>query len=112
MNNLPSLLGYLYIFLPFTIFVLTWLNYYFALPMVIFVVLSVYITIKKHTFYLSLKQDYKKILVIIVIIFCWVFLSGISKRSIFQNNDSYVRNGILEVLVNDSGPVVKQENNR
>ncbi len=111
MNNLPSLLGYLYIFLPFTIFVLTWLNYYFALPMVIFVVLSVYITIKKHTFYLSLKQDYKKILVITVIIFCWVFLSGISKRSIFQNNDSYVRNGILEVLVNDSWPVVKQENN-
>ena len=108
-----SFFVYLYLSLPIIIFLSTWVKPVLGIPLVFLMAFSLFFVCKKSVFVINLdfKKNSKRLLVAFLIVSIWVYLSGVQKN-IFQNTDSYIRNGILEVLVKNNWPVVRENNNQ
>ena len=104
-------LAYIYITLPFVIFILGWVKWYYAIFIVGFVVASLIKTIHDTD---SVwipdinKTNIMKVFIILVIITSVVYLSGIGNR-VWQNYDHSYRNTIFRILVEDKWPLISYE---
>ena len=109
--HLFNILTILYFSFPFVVFLMTWISRTIKVLIALPFLVSLFLILKKNSLVIVLKkQNKKRFFICFILIAFWVYLSGIGK-TVYQNNDSYVRNGILEVLVSNSWPVVKLENN-
>lgn len=99
--------AYLYVILPFLIFTIGWLKWYYALIISAAVVISYVLALKQHAdvLLITFNKHRTKIFVAIGIILAWVFLSGIGGYS-YQNEDHQYRNAILHDLIDHSWPVI------
>lgn len=100
---------YIYLFLPFFIFLLGWMKIYYALPISLFLFYCIYRMIRDNSLEESLSLQIpgkEKILFIVIIICIWVGISGIGGFA-FQTEDHIWRNGMFEALVYEKWPVVK-----
>lgn len=100
---------YVYLCLPVAIFLLGWCRWYIGIPAIMIVVYSLAKCIKERsnlkTYGFELKkQDICKLLLALLFIAVWVWLSGVGKF-VWQNSDHTCRNTIYELLVNHSWPV-------
>lgn len=102
-------LAYAYIALPFAIFVLGWMRWYYSLPLLAGLGYAFYLLCRKAPAVWrpewSGKKDLARIAVIAAVILAWVWLSGIGRYA-FQNSDHYVRNTMFDMLVNYKWPLV------
>ncbi len=105
--------AYLYVILPLIIFVLSWMKLYLGVPLAIAIALATYsmiIDARGQYNYDGGKQLNRariyKIILAIIIILLWVYLSGIGGFA-WQNTDHYWRNEIFNLLVEYRWPVVQ-----
>lgn len=100
-------LAYAVMFLPFFIFILGWIKWYYSIPMAI-VLLFCFMKLCKAAPALWVpdlcQENLVRIFFIIAIIVLWVYFSGIGKF-VFQNTDHYERNAIFNILVEYKWPV-------
>lgn len=110
-SKIPLYLGYVYVLLPFLIFSLGWMKWYFAIP-IAFILLGCFWKTCKESPSLWMPDmnfdNVMKILFILAIIALWVYYSGIGKF-VFQNTDHQYRNGIFNLLVQSDWPVISSE---
>lgn len=102
--------AYLYIILPIIIFFLTWLKFYIGIPMVIILVWSLIILLKKD--YLNnaaeISLPKKHLIGISITILLWTWLSG-QGGFFFQTWDYHWRNAVFRDLINFEWPVIYSE---
>lgn len=110
-SKIPLYLGYVYVLLPFLIFSLGWMKWYFAIP-IAFILLGCFWKTCKESPSLWMPDmnfdNVMKILFILAVIALWVYYSGIGKF-VFQNTDHQCRNGIFNLLVESDWPVISSE---
>ena len=100
--------AYIFLALPIIIFMLGWMKWFLAIPATAVAVFALYKMCKDTP-----DSGYKiptdrgsieKIVLVGIIVFFWVYLSGIGALS-YQNGDHATRNGIFELLVHYKWPV-------
>lgn len=104
---------YIYLLLPFAIFAIGWFGKRYWIPIVFILLFCGWkagrdaekIWIPELT-----KENLFKIGFILIIIFMWVYYSGIG-RLVFQNTDHNVRNAVYEVLVSYDWPIFNPDVN-
>lgn len=98
---------YLYLTIPFIIFILGFIKTIYAL---LILIVTLYLLWKVfHSQYSTIyidKHDLKKIGIVFFIILLWVLLSGIGGQS-YQTDDFFWRNGLFQTLINEKWPIVK-----
>jgi len=102
------LLIYLYLFLPFAIFIFGWTKPIVSIPVLIVLTVCFYRMVRTFPELWRPKvtrENIFKTACILFIIFVWVYLSGIGKF-VFQNSDHWWRNGMFDALVLEKWPVV------
>lgn len=104
-------LAYGYLFLPFLLFVLGWLRWYFALPLAAAVAVC-YALMVRHAPEVWTPaiewRDWKfwaRLAAVLAIVAVWVYYSGIG-RFTYQTEDHTVRNVIFRMLVEQPWPIV------
>ncbi len=105
---------YAYLLLPFLIFVLGWLKWYFAIPIAAGVGYAFFRAMKaESTAYDDIfrKENAVRLLAALAIIVIWVVLSGIGGIC-FQNRDHGARTTIYRALVDYDWPVVAPDGTR
>jgi hypothetical protein len=104
-----SILAYVYIILPFIIFIIGWLHWYIALPITIVVLVSAYFSIRLYIPDDSIKNqignNLKGAVFVALLLVIWLLFSGIGGYS-FQNVDHQYRNAIFQDLVKLDWPVL------
>ena len=105
-NKILSVILYLYIFLPFLIFLAGWIKPCIAFPALFLFALGLFYMTKTLPQKFQLPEA-KIIIVAIIIIAFWTYLSGIG-GFVFQNSDHLWRNATFEALVNNTWPVRKE----
>lgn len=107
----PMWLVYAYLALPFLIFTLGWIRWYYAIP-IILVSLYALKGLFRNAPSLWVPEKRKsnpwKITLILLIIGGWVALSGVG-GFVFQNPDHMWRNAIFELLVRNPWPIIKTD---
>jgi hypothetical protein len=102
---LPFLI-YLYLFLPFVLFIIGWTKLFVSIPVLI--VLAVCFCNMVRAFPKIWLPEISKdnlIKTALFVIFVWVYFSGIG-RFVFQNSDHSSRNGLFQTLVTEEWPVI------
>lgn len=106
-----SRLAYIYIAVPFLIFVFGWFKLPLALMSAAVIIAGLYFAMihapSLDTSLIS-KQNIPKIICAVIIAIVWVYMSGIGGYA-FQNYDHMWRNAILEKLVESDWPVYINE---
>ena len=101
--------SFVYLLIPFLLFVLFWVKLIFALPITLILLYCLFISYKE----LNLKQvEYnqnienirKNWIIGFCIILFWLLFSGIGNLS-YQNSDYNIRNAVMRDLVEQSWPV-------
>ncbi len=106
-------LTYVYLLLPFLIFAIGWFGKRYWIPIVPILLFCGWKSCKEADalwFPELTRENMFKICFIIVIIFAWVYYSGIG-RLVFQNTDHTARNAIYEILVDYDWPIFNFEVN-
>jgi len=106
-SAIPVIIGYLYLVIPILIFFIGWCNIGTAIIGTFIISLSFYFAIKNAP-KIWIPENKKQTLLLIImllIILVWVYSSGIGAL-VFQNIDHNARNGVFEVLVKQSWPVI------
>jgi len=107
-KDLLPFLIYLYLFLPFMIFIIGWAKPIVSIPVLIVLTVCFYRMVREFPELWLPKisrENVLKTIIILFVIFLWVYLSGIG-GFVFQNSDHIFRNGIFQVLVEEKWPVV------
>ena len=107
-DNLLYLLAYLFFAIPTLIFFTFWYKWYISIP-VITILITIPYLFKKTIKYKTLEQykaifNYKKWLIVIVLLLVLNILSGIGGFA-FQNGDHNARNAVMHDLINYDWPV-------
>lgn len=108
-KNIFSKIAYLYITLPFLIFIIGWTKWFIAVPVSIAIVYTLFRLFQKEDFLWQPNWDSNSIrlfFLIVIIIGIWVYFSGIGGFA-FQNDDHRWRNEIFQMLVWYDWPLVK-----
>lgn len=105
---------YLYLSLPIVLFFIGWCKWYIGIPAAIIVCISVFLCIREHHTDKNVgigpcKQDIFKCLLIIIIVMCWVGLSGVGGY-VWQNSDHWWRNAMFDMLVTEKWPITGSVN--
>ena len=112
LGKIFSRLGYVYIMLPFCIFIIGWCKWYVWIPGMIIILACAFGLFKNESINYKVtitKQVIIRLIVIFLIIAAWVLLSGIGKVA-YQSYDHIWRNQIFEMLVKYEWPVVTVHN--
>lgn len=98
---------YIYLSLPFFLFMMGWVKLYITVPALLIVIFCMRLVFRDAPKIWTpeiTRDNIIKILFIIGIIAIWVYLSGIGKF-VFQNEDHAYRNTIFNLLVEEKWPV-------
>jgi hypothetical protein len=100
-------IAWLYLITPLLIFCIGWLKWFYALPVIIVMIVAGFLALRQHKNFLTIdiKKHRKTIWLCCSLLALWVFFSGIGQFS-YQNGDHYARNAILKDLVEQPWPLV------
>ena len=99
--------AYIYLAIPVAIFLVAWLRWYIAIPIISVFVYGLFTMIKEAPVVWHPKKDNTTIsttVIIFAIVLFAVYLSGVGKLT-YQNLDHYWRNAIFDTLCDYSWPV-------
>jgi len=100
--------AYFYITLPFIIFLLGWIRWYYSIPFCIVILISLFFSFKEYRnsfVEINLKKHYKKLIAVACLILLWAGFSGIGGYS-YQTWDHHFRNAIFRDLITYDWPVI------
>ena len=100
--------AYIYISVPFIIFLAGWVRWYIAVPLCLVTGVAAFMSLQgyKNAFKtIYIKQHRKKIIAVLCVVLIWVGFSGIGGFS-YQTWDHNFRNAIFRDLVTNSWPVI------
>lgn len=100
-------IAYLYLAVPFLIFVFGWFKPPLAILAAIIILVGLFFALKhapKTDISMIHRKNTVKIAAVVIIAMVWVYMSGIGGFA-FQNYDHTWRNAVLEILVEDTWPV-------
>lgn len=109
-NKIGTIISYLYIGIPFIIFLLGWCKWYVSCIGIAAVVYALYKVCNNDLNISGIiwtKKNANQVIGVLLILAMWVYLSGIGGYA-FQNSDHTVRNTIFETLVHNPWPVVRE----
>ena len=97
------------IVLPILLFQVCFLKLYIGIPLSVLTLYLAYRCITNYT-YVSYKAQKKYWIIAAIVIFFWLFFSGIGGFSYQNSIDFHVRNAMLRDLVNYNWPVIYKNN--
>src|SRR5687767_7529958 len=100
-------LAYLYLAIPFIVFLLGWLKWFYSIPVALIIIVACYFSLRQHKVFIAidLKKHRRTIFICFTLLVIWIFFSGIGQFS-YQNGDHYARNAVLKDLVEKPWPLV------
>ncbi|MDO6993934.1 hypothetical protein Q5M87_07905, partial [Brachyspira innocens] len=105
-------LGYLYLIIPYMIFLFGWTKYYISIPLIILLIITLYLMIKNTL--LTYNNVYSINLLVfisvILIIFSLIIVLGIGELFNQSGDMRAGRNATIRDLINFSWPIVYPEN--
>lgn len=104
-------IAYIYITIPFVIFLLGWVGLRYSIPCTILIFICVWKAIVESPkmWVPEINQDnIIKIICIILFILIWVYFAGIG-RHVYQNTDHSARNTVFNILVKYEWPVINYD---
>jgi hypothetical protein len=107
-KDLLPFLIYLYLFLPFVLFLIGWTKPIVSIPVLIVLAVCFFRMVRSFPelwFPNISRDDFFKIAFILFVIFVWVYFSGIG-RLVFQNGDHLYRNALFQTLVEEKWPII------
>jgi hypothetical protein len=107
-KDVMPFLIYLYLFLPFAIFIIGWTKPVVSIPVLIVLTVCFYRMVRSFPelwFPKLTRENIFKSACVLFIIVVWVYLSGIGKF-VYQNGDHWWRNGMFDALVLEKWPVI------
>lgn len=105
-SKIGTMIVYLYLVVPFLIFSMTWLKWYFALPMTIAILAGCFFLFRHAPELPVFRWKKEHIILIIFLLILWVYLAGVGGY-VSQNIDHAYRNGIFRILSESQWPVEK-----
>ena len=110
LNRIIFNVAYIYIAIPIILFFIFWSKWYVAVPLTILIAFGLFKICRNDFNDNQIKIDKTNIKVIItgfLVVAAWVYLSGIGGL-VYQNSDHIVRNGLFDLLVDNSWPAIKE----
>lgn len=107
-NSLINISALIYLCLPIVLFAFGWLKIYYSIALTVIIAIAMILSVRnfKDIEIISAdSQSWQKLLLVLIIILCWVGLSGIGGLS-YQNSDHINRNAVLRDLINYKWPVI------
>lgn len=100
-------IAYLYLIVPFIIFCLGWLKWFYSIPLVAVMIVACLLSLRQHKNFITIniRKHRRTVWLCIALLALWIFFSGIGQFS-YQNRDHYARNAILRDLVEQPWPLV------
>ncbi|MCQ2521367.1 MAG: hypothetical protein MJ105_03220 [Lachnospiraceae bacterium] len=101
-------IAYVYVALPFIIFAIGFMRWYIGIPaagVAIFGLVRMWMSAEECILPKKTKKNVTKLVLAVLFIGVWVYLSGIGKF-VWQNQDHEYRNTIFEMLVSHKWPVI------
>ena len=106
------ILGYLYLIIPYMIFLFGWTKYYISIPLIILLIITLYLMIKKTllTYNKVYSINLLVLISIILIIILFIIVLGIGELFPQSGDMRNGRNAVMRDLINFSWPIVYPEN--
>ena len=110
--SIIMILGYLYLILPYMIFLITWVKYFISIPSLILVIIATYFTIKdtKKHYNISYNFNLFSLILLFIIITVWVILLGVGNIYLPSGDTIYGRYAIFKDLIEFPFPIIYPEN--
>lgn len=108
LDKLAHISAYLYFALPFAVFVLGWLQWFVALPLILILTAALYFSYhanQSNFIKIDFIKNNKVIFICLGSIFIWTMLSGVGNIGM-QTEDHHYRNAIFRDLVVYDWPVL------
>ena len=110
--SIIMILGYLYLILPYMIFLITWVKYFISIPSLILVIIATYFTIKdtKKHYNISCNFNLFSFILLFIIITVWVILLGVGNICLPSGDTIYGRYAVFKDLIEFPFPIIYPEN--
>ena len=110
--SIIMILGYLYLILPYMIFLITWVKYFISIPSLILVIIATYFTIKdtKKHYNISYNFNLFSFILLFIIITVWVILLGVGNICLPSGDTIYGRYAVFKDLIEFPFPIIYPEN--
>ena len=110
--SIIMILGYLYLILPYMIFLITWVKYFISIPSLILVIIATYFTIKDTKKYYNISYNFNlfSLILLFIIITVWVILLGVGNICLPSGDTIYGRYAVFKDLIEFPFPIIYPEN--
>ena len=110
--SIIMILGYLYLILPYMIFLITWVKYFISIPSLILVIIATYFTIKdtKKHYNISYNFNLFSLILLFIIITVWSILLGTGNICLPSGDTLVGRYAVFKDLIEFPFPIIYPEN--
>ena len=110
--SIIMILGYLYLILPYMIFLITWVKYFISIPSLILVIIATYFTIKdtKKHYNISYNFNLFSLILLFIIITVWSILLGTGNICLPSGDTLAGRYAVFKDLIEFPFPIIYPEN--
>ena len=110
--SIIMILGYLYLILPYMIFLITWVKYFISIPSLILVIIATYFTIKdtKKHYNISYNFNLFSLILLFIVITIWVIILGVGNICLPSGDTIYGRYAVFKDLIEFPFPIIYPEN--
>lgn len=107
--KLLAMAAYLYMVIPITIFMVTWLRWYVGLPMAFLILFALYRLIQKeYTDDCAVTLSLRTLIIGLLALAVFLWLTG-QGGFFFQYSDNFARNALFSDLINFDWPLIYEE---
>ena len=110
--SIIMILGYLYLILPYMIFLITCVKYFISIPSLILVIIATYFTIKdtKKHYNISYNFNLFSLILLFIVITIWVIILGVGNICLPSGDTIYGRYAVFKDLIEFPFPIIYPEN--
>ncbi|WP_307972461.1 hypothetical protein [uncultured Brachyspira sp.] len=110
--SIIMILGYLYLILPYMIFLITWVKYIISIPTLILVIIATYFTIKdtKKHYNISYNFNLFSLILLFIVITIWVIILGVGNICLPSGDTLVGRYAVFKDLIEFPFPIIYPEN--
>ena len=110
--SIIMILGYLYLILPYMIFLITWVKYFISIPSLILVIIATYFTIKDTKKHYNILYNFNlfSLILLFIIITVWSILLGTGNICLPSGDTIYGRYAVFKDLIEFPFPIIYPEN--
>ena len=110
--SIIMILGYLYLILPYMIFLITWVKYFISIPSLILVIIATYFTIKDTKKHYNILYNFNlfSLILLFIIITVWVIILGVGNICLPSGDTIYGRYAVFKDLIEFPFPIIYPEN--